>query len=68
MIVWGHGADIDGKWSKKWLDMPLSERTAVLEDYHSNGIALMVTAFGSTGESMLRLALELIGCRLPHGA
>ena len=39
------------------------ERQALIEDYHSNGIALMVTAFGSTGRYACSASTK---GRLPH--
>jgi hypothetical protein len=33
-----------------WMGMSESDRQTVLDQYHAAGIALMVSAFGSTGE------------------
>ena len=39
-----------------WKDLPQDTKVAILEDYHAKGIALMVAAFGETGQSALCVA------------
>ena len=36
--------------AQMWMGMSESDRQTVLDQYHAAGIALMVSAFGSTGE------------------
>jgi hypothetical protein len=36
--------------AETWRKMPAMERRALLDEYHAAGIAVMVSAFGGTGE------------------
>lgn len=40
----------DRQNAQMWMGMSESDRQTVLDQYHAAGIALMVSAFGSTGE------------------
>jgi len=51
--------------AQAWEQFDASYKQQVLDEYHAAGIALMVSAFGSTGGSLMPLRPKLMS-RLPY--